>query len=142
MRVTHMGHEQSGATALVTLNSMLGYDRADIRPMARALWAAPPVTRNGDPLERCASLGAALTLILERPDVRSRLDYVEVDTAVPEVSLIWDLGSRLTFAPFATPRLYRRQVAKVADKLGYGRRQLPVSSLDKIAALMEPDDDT
>jgi hypothetical protein len=125
---------------LVTLNSMLGADRDHIRPLARQLWSAPPQTRRGHPLERCASLGAALMLILERDDVRARLDYVELDPAVPEVSLVWDHGSRVTFGPFATPRLYRRRVANVADKLGYGRRQLPASSLDEIAAMMEPDE--
>ena len=139
MRVTHA---DSGATALVTLNSMLGHDRDDIVPLARQLWAAPPMTRHGHPLERCASLGAAMMLIIERSDVRARLDFIELDPAVPEVTLIWDHGSRVTFAPFGTPRLYRRRVANVADKLGYRRRQLPASSLDRIAVLMEQDDDT
>lgn len=135
MRVTHA---ESGATGLIVVNSMLGYDRDDIRPVARQLWEAPPQTRNGHPLERCASLGAALMLILERPDVRARLDFIELDPAVPEITLVWDLGSRVTFAPFGTPRFYRRRIANVAGELDRGRRRLPASSLDKIAALMEP----
>lgn len=136
MRVTHA---ESGATALVTLNAMLGYDRDDIRPMARQLWAAPPMTRHGHPLERCANLCAAMMLILERDDVRARLDFVELDPAVPEVVLVWDHGSRVTFAPFVTPRAYRQRVAHVADKLGFRRCRLPATSLDEIAAMLEDD---
>ena len=135
MRVTHA---ESGATGLIVVNSMLGYDRDNIRPVAHQLWEAPPQTRNGHPLERCASLGAALMLILERPDVRARLDFIELDPAVPEITLVWDLGSRVTFAPFGTPRFYRQRIANVAGELDRGRRRLPASSLDKIAALMEP----
>lgn len=129
----------AASSALLMLTAMLGMTRETIGPAVVRLWEAPPVTRSGNPVERCALLGAALTLLLQRPDVRSRLAdiAVELNHDVPDLTLVWNRGSRVTFAPFDGPRAWRRRILEIAETGRLDRvSRLPRTTFDKVAALI------
>jgi hypothetical protein len=129
----------AGATALVLLTGMLGYSRERIGPAVVRLWEANWVTEPGGPLKHCKTLGAALTLMLQHSDVRSRLHYFELDHDIPHFLFEFDRGSQLFYAPYR-PDEWKRRIdgALAAGEMAHISR-LPVTTLDKIAALIEQD---
>jgi hypothetical protein len=127
------------ATGLVILGAILGKRREAVGPAEIRLWQAPCVTPTGNPLERCKTLGALLTLLLRRADVRSRLSYFELDHDIPHFALVFSGGSRLVYAPFKPDRWKRRvDAAFAAGEMAHISR-LPAATLDKIATLIEAD---
>jgi hypothetical protein len=153
------------ASALLVLTAMLGYSRDKIVPAVVQMWEARCVTPTGNPIEKCKTLGAALTLLLERADVRGRLIYFELDRDIPQFSFVFGPSdilhewlpsdewqhriergvaagelSRTFYAPYS-PIEWKRRVdhAFRAGKMAHISR-LPTATLDKVAALIEQDD--
>lgn len=129
----------ASASAMLVLMGMIGKNATltTIAPAVVRMWEAAPVTRSGNPLEKCDSAGAVLTLLLQRADVRSRLAYVELDHDVPELAVVLDRGSRASWAPY-TPKEWRRRVADLAEAgLLMRVSRLPRATFDKVAALIE-----
>jgi hypothetical protein len=127
----------AATSALLVLTAMLGKTReTTIGPAVVRLWKARCVTPTGNPLERCETLGALLTLLLQGADVRARLSYFELDQDIPHFTFVFNRGSRLVYAPF-TPDQWKRQfdAAFAAGELAHISR-LPTATLDKVAALI------
>lgn len=126
------------SSALLVLAAMCGQDRDTIDQRVLALWHSPPVSRTGNPLEKCESLGVCLTLILRRADIRARLGYCQLDRTVPEFMFVFDRGSQLIFAPFASTHEYRQRVIELAGTEPLAKIfRLPAISLTKVSALVE-----
>jgi hypothetical protein len=126
----------AASSALVLLTAVLGYSKDKIGRAVVRFWEAPVVTRTGNPLEECKISGALLTLLLERADIRGELAYFEIDHDIPHIAFVFNLGSRLVYAPYK-PREWERRV-KEAEKQGEVAHltRLPVATLHKVADLI------
>jgi hypothetical protein len=129
----------NSSSALVILAGMLGKDRETIGARVLQLWQAQSISRTGNPLERCKTLGAALTRFLARADVREHLDYIELDRDIPDMTVVLDKGSRVVFSPLKPKQWTRRMEAMFARGTVTDVRRLPRTTFDKVAALIAAD---
>jgi hypothetical protein len=124
-------------SALLVLTGLLGKTRETIGRAVVEMWLAPPVTKTGNPLERCELAGAALGLLLQRADIRKRLSDVELNHDVPQLLLRFDRGSEVVYAPYA-PEEWKRRVEDIKREGKMTRvSHIPVAALDKVAELIE-----
>ena len=124
------------ATALVMLTAMTSGHREMIGPTVVSIWGAPLVANVGKPVPVIKLAGAALTALLLQDKFRSRLDWLELDQNVPEISFVWRNGRRTIFAPF-TPDERDRRVAEVSEAGLSHAVKLPSVSVEKIAGLLK-----
>jgi hypothetical protein len=118
---------------------MLGHSREKIGPAVVELWEAPCVSSgNVRPMSGIKICGAGLTLLLSHPGVRSHLEWLELNRDIPEFAFAWDDGRRTIYAPFATPKDWRRRLAELA-KIGISQTKycLPGAAVEKIAGPIE-----
>jgi hypothetical protein len=150
------------ASALLMLTAMLGYNRDKIVPAVTRLWESGCVTPTGNPIEGAETLGAVLTLLLQRSDVRGRLIHFELDRDIPHVSFVfggrdilyeahapddWQPRidravaagelARTFYAPYS-PAEWKRRVDRAfrAGQMAHISR-LPATTFDKVAALID-----
>ncbi len=153
----------AASSALLIVAAMLGKNRETIGSAVVSMWRARCVTPTGNPLEECRTVGALLTLLLQRADVRGRLVFFELDHDIPHLSLVFgdhaimvsdrplsvgewqrridsavEAGtlSRTFYAPYR-PEVWKRRVdaAFAAGEVAHISR-LPAGTLDKVAALI------
>jgi hypothetical protein len=130
----------NSSSALVILAGMCGKDRETIGARVLKLWEARPISRTGNLLERNRTLGACLTMILARADVREHVNYIELDRDVPDMTVVLDKGgSRVVFSPLKPKQWTRRMEAIFARGTVSDVRRLPRTAFDKVAALIAAD---
>jgi hypothetical protein len=156
----------AATAAILLLAAMLGQNRYTIGERTGRLWEARCVTPTGNPVERCKTAGALLTLLLQRADIRARLIFCELDHDIPHLKFVFGDPAILTsdrpmslvewqqhidgavaagvlaatfYAPFRAVEWKRRfDAAFTAGKMAHISR-LPASTLDKVAALIAAD---
>ena len=124
----------TSSSALLLLTAMLGKDRNTIGERVLRLWKARSMTLPGHALDRCKALGPLLTLLLTRADIRARVDFLEVNHAVPDFLVMFKDGARLFYAPYKTPAQWKRRIDAIPTLSS--KSTLPAAALDKIAALI------
>jgi hypothetical protein len=133
------GPEASSVTvAILILAAMAGESRTTIGQRTGRLWQAPCMTPPGHALDQYTTLGPLLTLLLERADIRSQLDYLEVNHAIPDFLVMFKDGSRLFYAPYSSSTEWKRRTDAVPPLSR--KSTLWAATLDKVAALIAADE--
>ena len=128
----------SAASALVLVTAMLGKRRETIGPAVMRMWLAKYA---GDG-RRCAVTGATtfgqvLIALLDRPELRPRLDSVDLMIEFDIVSVHWHDAPPSRFHPHS-PKEWRKvqERARARDDGAIRITQLPGPTLEKIAQLI------
>jgi hypothetical protein len=121
--------------AILMLAAMLGQNRHTIGERTGRMWQARCV-RPFDDMPTPKTLGALLTLLLQRADLRADLDYLELNHNIPDFLLMFKNQSRLFYAPYKRDE-WKRRVDRVAALTHISK--LPATALDKIAVLIATD---
>lgn len=122
----------NASSALLILVGMLGGDRETIGDRAARMWRARCV-RPFDDVPSPRTLGLALTLLLQRAELRADLDYLELNHDIPDFLLMFKNQSRLFYAPYSAAN-WQRRVDTVTTLTRTSK--LRVTTLDKVAALI------
>lgn len=127
-------------TALLVLTAMLGHNKDKIAPAVTRMWGARCTTPGAHPLNGCETFGAALIALLERKQLRARLDTIDIMIKYEVASLWWrDYPEPSRFHPHNRKEWEHLQRNARMDDNPVRINRVPAATLDKVAALIERD---